>query len=270
MRRLSALDAQFLAGERGNSLSHYCGLAIYDTGDESTITAAQMRRLLGDRIGELPPLRWKVTTVPLGLDHPVFVETDVDLDYHVSESTLGSPADEAALAAEEAAILSTQLDRSRPLWKVQVIHGLPGRTAVVTTFHHATIDGIAAGEIFAVLHEVSGEASSIRPHHRQSRSEPMPSRAGLAVRGLVSLPFKPVRALRSTSRTLAHLDQVPVMRSLPGMHTISSTVRGDFGAARLDAPRTRFNNKLPAPAPSHSGPSPSAMSRPPSGTLASR
>jgi WS/DGAT/MGAT family acyltransferase len=244
MRRLSALDAQFLAAERGNAGSHYCGLAIYDTGDGSTINAARTRQLLRDRIGGLPPLRWKVTTVPFDLDHPVFVETDVDLDDHVSESTLPAPADEAALAAEVAAIMSTRLDRSKPLWKMQVIHGLPGRTAVVTTLHHAAIDGIAAGEVFAALHDVCGEVGSTHAEQRELRPEPTPSRVELAARGLVSLPFHPVRAVRSAARAVGHLDQVPSLRSLPGIQTVAGAARREFGAARLDAPRTRFNAKL--------------------------
>jgi diacylglycerol O-acyltransferase / wax synthase len=244
MRRLSSLDAQFLAAERGNAGSHFCGLAVYDTGNETKITAEHMRELLRERIAELLPLRWKVTTVPLGLDHPVFVETAVDLDYHVSETSLDAPADDAALAAAIGEILSKPLDRSRPLWKLQVVHGLPGRTAVVTTLHHAAIDGIAAGEIFAAMHDVSGEATSSRLEHPQVHPEPTPSQAELALRGLVSLPPKSLRAIRSTPRAIAHLDQVPALRSLPGVHTVASAARGDLRAAPLDAPRTRFNTKL--------------------------
>jgi len=144
MRRLSALDAQFLAAERGNFGAHYCGLAVYQTRRGKPITAAKMRRLISERIGECPPLRWKLVTVPLGLDHPVFAETEIDLDDHVSETTLAAPADESTLAAEVASILSTPLDRDRPLWKLSVFHGLPGRTAVAFTLHHAAVDGIAA------------------------------------------------------------------------------------------------------------------------------
>ena len=92
MRRLSALDAQFLAAERGNFGAHYCGLAVYQTRRGKPITAAKIRRLISERIGECPPLRWKLVTVPLGLDHPVFVETEIDLDDHVSETTLAAPA----------------------------------------------------------------------------------------------------------------------------------------------------------------------------------
>jgi|GEM_PF-3013035 len=60
MQPLSSLDAQFLAAERGNYGSHYCGLAIYQTGDRQPITAATMRQRLAERMGHCPPLRWKV------------------------------------------------------------------------------------------------------------------------------------------------------------------------------------------------------------------
>lgn len=244
MRRLTALDAQFFAGERGNACSHYCGLAIYDTSGKAKITAARMRQLISDRIGTpgLLPLRWKLTTVPFGLDHPVFVETDPNLNYHVQESTLRAPADEATLATEVAAVLSKKLDRSKPLWKVHIFHGMPGRTAVGIIIHHGAADGVAAAEIFDALHEPIGEGTSVRSLNRPPSSEP--SQTALAVRGLVNLPLRPVRSLRSLPNTLAHLDQLPIMRSLPGFHEIASVVRGEFGAKRLDAPRTPFNVKL--------------------------
>jgi diacylglycerol O-acyltransferase / wax synthase len=241
MHRLSGLDAQFLAAEGGNSGSQYCGLAIYQTGDEEPITAATMRQRLAERIGLCPPLRWKLVTVPFGIDRPVFVDTEVDFDDHVCETTLASPADEATLAVEVANILSQRLDRAKPLWKLQVIHGLPGRTAVVMTLHHAAVDGIAASEIFAILLDWPDERSSNPSGHR---TEPVPNRAALAAKGFASIPLRRARALRSAPGALAHLDQVPVLRSLPGVHTVSQIVRGDLNARRLDAPRTRFNAKL--------------------------
>jgi diacylglycerol O-acyltransferase / wax synthase len=241
MHRLSGLDAQFLAAEGGNSGSQYCGLAVYETGDEKPITAATMRQRMADRIEQCPPLRWKLLTVPLGLDRPVFVDTEVSLDDHVYETTLTAPVDETTLAAEVAEILSTRLDRDRPLWKLVVLHGLPGRTAVVTVLHHAAVDGIAASEIFAALLDGS-EEGSLAPGIRDE--EPVPSRAALAVRGIASLPVRRIRALRSAPATLAHLDQVPVLRSLPGADVVAQILRGDLSARRLDAPRTRFNAKL--------------------------
>jgi WS/DGAT/MGAT family acyltransferase len=243
MHRLSSLDAQFLAAESGNSGSQYCGLAIYQTGDHRPITAATMRQRLAERMGHCPPLRWKLVTVPFGLDRPVFIDSDVNLEDHVSETTLAAPADEASLAAEVAAILSTRLDRDKPLWKLTVLHGLPGRTAVVTTLHHAAADGIAAGEIFATLLDWPDEPS---PAPSGGHVEVPPSRAALVARGIAAIPGRRVRALRSAPGAIAHLDQVPVLRSLPGAHTLAQIVRGDLSAERLDAPRTRFNAKLSA------------------------
>ena len=243
MHRLSGLDAQFLAAEGGNSGSQYCGVAIYRTGDRKPITAATMRQRLAERMGQCPPLRWKLVTVPFGLDRPVFIDTEVDLDDHVSETTLALPADETTLAVEVAKILSKRLDRDKPLWKLQVIHGLPGRTAVVTTLHHAAVDGIAAGKLFSTLLDGPAETT---PEPGGHRAEVAPNRAVLAARGIASIPVRRVRALRSAPGALAHLDQVPVLRSLPGAHTVSQIVRGDLSAKRLDAPRTRFNAKLSA------------------------
>jgi diacylglycerol O-acyltransferase / wax synthase len=241
MHRLSALDAQFLAAESGNSGSQYCGVAIYQTGKKRPITAATMRLRLAGRIRQCPPLRWKLVTVPFSLDRPVFVESEVDLSDHISETTLAAPVDETTLAAEVAKMLSLRLDRDKPLWRLRVIHGLPGRTAVVMTLHHAAVDGIAASELFAIL--LDGPEHNA-PTVGGDQPDVTPNRIALAARSITSTPLRGVRSLRSTPGALAHLDQVPVLRSLPGVHTLAQIVRGDLSAKRLDAPRTRFNAKL--------------------------
>ena len=78
------------------------------------------------------------------------------------------------LAAEVANILSTRLDRDKPLWRLQVIHGLPGRTAVVMTLHHAAVDGIAASEIFAAM--LDGPAGHVVGTQQRSTPTPFPAR----------------------------------------------------------------------------------------------
>lgn len=213
MHRLSALDAQFLAAESGNSGSQYCGVAIYQTGKKRPITAATMRKRLAEQIGHCAPLRWKLVTVPFGLDRSMFVESDVELSDHICETTLPTPADERTLATEVANILAVRLDRDKPLWKLQVIHGLPGRTAVVMTLHHAAVDGIAASEIFATILD-GPPVTSAAPSNDDIDS--VPGQTALAARGIASIPARRIRALRSAPGALAHLDQVPILRSLPG------------------------------------------------------
>jgi WS/DGAT/MGAT family acyltransferase len=242
MRRLSSLDAQFLAAEHGRFGSQYCGMAIYETRRGEPISAATMKQRLSKRIHLCPPLRWKVVTVPLGLDHPVFVEAEVNLDEHVSESTLPAPADEATLAAEAARILATRLDRDKPLWRLHVFHGLPERIVVVITLHHAAADGIAAGEIFSALLD-GGDDNYSAKDTSSDRARSAPSWA-LAARGLASLPLRAARAVRPAPGTLAHLDQVPAVRALPGVQTVTRLVGQGGGDNKLHAPRTRFNVKL--------------------------
>ena len=53
--------------------------------------------------------------MPFSLDHPVFVDTDVDLDEHVSEVTLPEPAGDRALGRLVGELLATPIDRTRPL-----------------------------------------------------------------------------------------------------------------------------------------------------------
>lgn len=241
MRRLSSLDAQFLAAETRNFGSHYSGLAIFETEDDTVITAATMRRRVAACIDRLPPLHWKVVDVPLGLDHPVFVETEVNLDQHIFESTLPAQANDETLGQAVADILSTRLDRDKPLWRLDIIHGLPGRTAVVITLHHAVADGIAASEVLAAILDGEQTPAELVP---RDRAEAEPNPLELAARGLAALPVRGVRALLAAPQTLAHLDQVPAIRALPGVHTLAQVVRRDGDAKPLRAPRTRFNVKL--------------------------
>ena len=87
-----------------------------------------MKRLLEERLPLLPPFRWRLAEVPLGLDYPYWVDDqDFDLDFHVRELALPAPGSDQQLAEQVARIFARPLDRARPLWELYVIHGLPNR-----------------------------------------------------------------------------------------------------------------------------------------------
>src|SRR5256885_13000959 len=155
MRQLTSLDAQCLALENARQTGHVAGLAIYDTSTTPTgrLTCADMKRLIADRLPLLPPLRWRLVEVPLGLDYPYWVDdSDFDLDFHVRELALAPPGNDQQLAEQVSRIVSRPLDRSRPLWELYLIHALEGgRTAVLTKIHHALIDGMSGAEIMSLL-----------------------------------------------------------------------------------------------------------------------
>lgn len=242
MRRLSSLDAQFFAAERAGAESHYCGLSIYDTPDDARpITAGTVAQRIRERIEHYPPLRWRVVTVPFGLDHPIFETVTVDPADHVREVELDI-ADEQGLRAAVSDDLKVPLDRGKPLWRVTVFHGLPGHTAVAFTLHHGVVDGISAKEVFGVL--VDDATSLGAPPAAQGESSGAVSRLGLAARAVLETPIGAVQKVRNVAGSLAHLDQSPVLRSLPGVQELARLIRRDGSPYAVHAPRTRFNSRL--------------------------
>src|SRR3954453_14675302 len=94
MRQLTSLDAQFLAVESATTYGHVGGLAIYDPASApgGTLGVKDICRLVSERVPLLPPLRRRLVSVPLGLDHPYWIEDpDFDLDFQIRESAVPPP-----------------------------------------------------------------------------------------------------------------------------------------------------------------------------------
>ncbi|MCW2966793.1 MAG: acyltransferase, partial [Solirubrobacteraceae bacterium] len=97
MRQLTSLDAQFLALENARMAGHVAGLAILDTSttESGALRCEDIEALLAERLPQLPPLRWRLAEVPLGLDHPYWVDDiDFDLRFHVREIALAPPGND--------------------------------------------------------------------------------------------------------------------------------------------------------------------------------
>ena len=155
-----------------------------------------MRALVAERLHLLPPFRWRLATVPFGLDHPYWVDdTSFDLDYHVRELALPAPGDDRRLAEQVERIVSRPLDRAHPLWELYVIHGLAdGRVALLTKMHHAAVDGMSGAEILSVLLDPAPEGREIAPAPRCNvRFAHMPTAPEMLARGVAGLPRQPFR-----------------------------------------------------------------------------
>ena len=210
-----------------------------------------------ERLHLLPTFRWRLVQVPLGLDHPYWVDDpSVEVDYHVRELALPSPGDDRQLAEQVARIAARPLDRSHPLWEMYVIHGLQdGAVALFTKMHHAAVDGASGAEVMGVLLDETpgGHVLSVRDRPAVERH---PSRREMLRRGLAGVSRYPLRAVRAAPRTLRHLDAIPTIRPVPGVKAVARTSRlidrmipgtNDCAApARSDltAPRTRFQARI--------------------------
>ena len=261
MRQLTTLDAQFLAVESAQTYGHVGSLAVYDpsTAPGGELGVEQLCRLVGERLHLLPPLRWRLAKVPLGVDLPYWVEDpDFDLDFHIRESAVPPPGDDRKLAETVARIFARPLDRSRPLWEIYVIHGLrDGNVALLTKIHHAVVDGVSGNEILTVLLDPSPEGRELPPATETKQRDRMPNDLELLGRGVLGLPKQPLRALRSIPTTLPNMTELPGVAALPGGPTVTRAVgrvRGALGkrdpqvleATTARPPRTPFNGPISA------------------------
>jgi len=101
----------------------------------------------------LPMLRWKLSFVPFGLNHPVWVEDlDFDLSHQVRHIACPAPGDDRAMCELISELYAYPLDKSRPLWQAWIVDGLErGRVAFVLLLHHAYCDGAGAASLFRGL-----------------------------------------------------------------------------------------------------------------------
>src|SRR4051794_32423222 len=225
MRQLTSLDAQFLALETNRQAGHVGGLAIVDTSTRpgGSIACSDLKALLRERLPLLPPFKWKLVEVPLGLDYPYWIDDpDFDLDFHVRELALPAPGSDAQLSEQVARIFSRPLDRARPLWELYVIHGLEsGYTAVLTKIHHALIDGLSGAEIMGLLLDLAPEGRDDLPPAEDDSANGAgggehPGQLEMLGRGLLGVPRYPLRALRSLPRALPNMSETGALGNLPG------------------------------------------------------
>ncbi|HSO99324.1 MAG TPA: wax ester/triacylglycerol synthase domain-containing protein, partial [Solirubrobacteraceae bacterium] len=214
MRQLTGLDAQFLALESPRQAGHVGGLAVLDpsTRPNGRIELGDLQRLIEQRLPGLPPFRWRLKPVPLGLDYPYWIDDpQFDLEYHVRELALAPPPTDEKLGEQVARIFSRPLDRSRPLWEAYLIHGLPDdRVALLTKIHHAVIDGMSGAEIMGVLLDLTPEGREPAESPERPGRAREPSELEMLARGLLGAPRYLERVARTLPSTLPNVQDVEV------------------------------------------------------------
>jgi diacylglycerol O-acyltransferase len=149
MKRLGLLDTGFLLAEKRETPMHVAGLHLFTLParvNEQTFLHGLVDELRGTD-GFQSPFGDRLRTGPLGLLGRSYWEHDeaLDPDYHIRHSALPKPGRYRELFALVSRLHGQMLDRSRPLWEMHLIEGLPNREfAVYIKFHHAAIDGVGS------------------------------------------------------------------------------------------------------------------------------
>jgi len=266
VKQLTGLDATFLYMETAKQFGHVSGLSILSKPRPDYDPLAAWRAQVESRLHLLEPLRRKLVSVPLGLDHPLWIEDpDFDLDYHVRHTGVPPPGNDEQLGDVIARIVGRPLDRNRPLWESYVIEGLEGdRFAILTKVHHATVDGASGAELLTMMMDETEAGDPVAPPDQPWTPERRPTDLEVLARILPNLIRKPGRAVLVTARTMRQLGQAtrnPIMAEAG--RQLRNSLRGPLGTVMnlgrqredanplprlptLSAPKTPFNQAITA------------------------
>ena len=145
---MPSADAAWLRMDRPQNLMAITSVLWFG----ETLDLDRLRALLRERLVERFP-RFTQRVVDSGALGGAHWEDDegFDLDLHIHHVALPAPGGRAELQAMVSDLMSTPLDRSKPLWHVHVVDGYLGGSALVVRMHHCIADGIALARVMLSL-----------------------------------------------------------------------------------------------------------------------
>jgi diacylglycerol O-acyltransferase len=249
--QLSGIDASFLYLETPETPMHVAGYTLFELPrDFEGSFYRHFRKFFESRLHTIPIFSKKLAPSLLDLDHPGWVEApDLDLDYHLRETTLPSPGSEAQLEEVIARLHANLLDRSRPLWQFYVINGLSdGRAALYSKVHHAAIDGGAGMAINKALYDVTETPRAVEPPppRQEPRTAPASPVAVDPVQGVSNIVANMVQQQFKMWQTASELttSMAKAFLAQPGgaaPQGIALLQNLATELPRLGAPKTPFN-----------------------------
>ncbi len=124
------------------------------------IDAELLENIIQERMVErFPRFRQRVVEPRAGVGLPRWADdAEFEISNHVHRVTVPAPGDRAALQDLVGELISTPLDRSRPLWETYLIEGAGAGTTMLSRIHHAIADGIALGRVLLSMTDDAPDA----------------------------------------------------------------------------------------------------------------
>jgi diacylglycerol O-acyltransferase / wax synthase len=200
--RLTALDTGFLHLERSGAHMHVAAVLVFEgqpPAYDDLLEAIEARMHL------VPRYRQKLAHVPLGQGRPVWVDDPhFNPRYHLRHSALPAPGSDEQLKNLASRLFARPLDRTKPLWEINLVEGLDGgRFAIISKTHHALVDGVSGVDVTSVLFDTSPEPAPVAAEPRPWLPRPEPTDAELLAQALVeraTAPGEAARGLRALTR----------------------------------------------------------------------
>jgi diacylglycerol O-acyltransferase / wax synthase len=245
--RMNNADAAWLHMDRPTNLMVVNSVLWF----EAPVEFERAKEILRVRFVErFPKFRQRVVErgpgrAPQWEDDPHF-----DLDHHLHHIALPAPGDKAALEALVGDLMSTPLDRTKPLWDTYLVDGYGDGMAMISRIHHCVADGIALTRVLLSLTDTEPDAGielalDGADGHRRLGAVTAPVRLGAKVAeagihegfGIATHPVSELTTLARRSsteaRTLGKLLLTPT--------DADTVLRGELGVVR----KVTWSDRMP-------------------------
>lgn len=150
----------------GGALNHLViGICRLDRRADGTVPSfEEIHELITERLGRSPRFRQFPYLPPGASGPPVWADAqDFDLGDHLVEAPVEGPVDRHELDVLLAEWMTTPIDETKPLWKVQYVPTDDGAALMVKS-SHALADGLGSIALFAMLlFDISEDAERSEP-----------------------------------------------------------------------------------------------------------
>jgi len=201
MERMTGIDPMFIYSDTPETPMEIAYACVFDPAPTAEgYSFERVADVLATRMPSLTPFRRRLVRVPLGLDHPRWVDDpDFDVANHLHRAAIPVPGGEAEFTKMVAEVMGRPLQPEQPPWEMHVIEGLAGgMVGLIAKVHHAVIDGVAGAHLLAQLLDFTAEGSAVTEPCRPWLPARLPSNARLVTDALPSVVQSPMRALRAT------------------------------------------------------------------------
>ncbi len=241
-QQMNSADAAWLHMDRATNLMVMNSVFWCDEPMDIERCKDVVRERLVERF---PRFRQRIVDSHTGVGVPSWEDdSSFNFDRHVHRLALAAPHDRTALQELVGELISTPLDRSKPLWDLYIVDGYGAGTALVWRMHHCIADGMALARVLLSMTDAQPDAGiqpegDRKPAHGplDALARPLTAGATLAeaaihegfallthprpeLRGLFSRTAADARALRRLLLTLP--DQKTVLRGeLSGVQKVT-------------------------------------------------
>ena len=165
MQRMTGIDPMFIYSDTPETPMEIAYACLFDPvlAPRRLQLRAGDGRARGRASRRSQPFRRRLMAVPLGLDHPRWVDDpDFDLANHLHRVALPAPGGDAEFRAKVAEVMGRPLTPEQPPWEMHVVEGMAdGMVGLIAKVHHSVIDGVAGAEMLAKLLDLTPEGSAV-------------------------------------------------------------------------------------------------------------